>query len=127
MPVETGARWKAPRTRGRSGGASPRGRIAELQRARLLGAAVLVVEELGWSSTTVAHITSRARVSRRTFYDLFENREDCLLAVLEDIVERVAGEIRNAELDRCDWTERVRGGLLVVLSFFEREPGLALS
>jgi AcrR family transcriptional regulator len=100
-------------------------RIAELQRARLLSAAVLVVDELGWSATTVAHITARARVSRRTFYDLFENREDCLLAVLRDVVERVEGEIADAELAGCEWRERVRGGLFVVLSFFDREPVLA--
>jgi AcrR family transcriptional regulator len=125
MPVEVGVRRKALQTRGRSGGASPRGRIAELQRARLLAGAVLAMEELGWSSTTVAHITSRARVSRRTFYDLFEDREDCLRAVLEDIVERVAGEIAGAQLTGLGWADRVRGGLFTILSFFDREPVLA--
>jgi AcrR family transcriptional regulator len=126
MPVETtGARGSALKTRSRSGGASPRVHIAELQRARLLSAAVVAVDEFGWSRVTVAHITGRARVSRRTFYDLFENREDCLRAVLEDIVERIAGEIADAPLAGCDWRERVRGGLLVILSFFDREPVLA--
>jgi AcrR family transcriptional regulator len=125
MPAAASVRRRAPRTRGRSGGASPRVRIAELQRARLLSAAVLVVDELGWSATTVAHITARARVSRRTFYDLFENREDCLLAVLQDVVERIEGEIADANLAGCEWLERVRGGLLVILSFFDREPVLA--
>jgi AcrR family transcriptional regulator len=125
MPVEIVARRSAPKKRSRSGGASARVQIAEMQRARLISAATLAVEELGWSATTVAHITSHARVSRRTFYDLFENREDCLLAVLKDIVERVAGEIGNAELDGGDWADRVRSGLFVILSFFDREPGLA--
>ena len=126
MPVETtGGRRQAVKTRSRSGGASPRGHIAELQRARLLSAAVIVVDELGWSGTTVAHITSRARVSRRTFYDLFENREDCLRAVLEDIVARITGEIGDAELSGLAWVERVRGGLFTILSFFDREPVLA--
>jgi AcrR family transcriptional regulator len=125
MPVEAGAQRRALRTRGRSGGVSPRGRIAELQRARLLAGAVLAAEELGWSSTTVAHITARARVSRRTFYDLFEHREDCLLAVLEDVVERIVGEIADAELSGLAWADRVRGGLFAILSFFDREPVLA--
>jgi AcrR family transcriptional regulator len=125
MPVETGARRNALKTRLRNGGASPRVRIAEMQRARLLSAAVLAVDELGWSGARVAHITSRARVSRRTFYDLFENREDCLRAALEDVVGRIAGEIADAELAGCEWRERVRGGLLVILSFFDREPVLA--
>jgi AcrR family transcriptional regulator len=125
MPAEVGARRKALQRRGRSGGASPRGRIAELQRARLLAGAVLAMEELGWSATTVAHITARARVSRRTFYDLFENREDCLRAVLEDVAARIAGEIAAANLADLAWVERIRGGLLTILSFFDREPVLA--
>jgi AcrR family transcriptional regulator len=125
MPAAASVRRRVPRTRGRSGGASPRVRIAELQRARLLSAAVLVVDELGWSDTTVAHITARARVSRRTFYDLFENREDCLLTVLQDVVERIESEIADADLAGCEWRERVRGGLSVILLFFDREPVLA--
>jgi AcrR family transcriptional regulator/DNA-binding MarR family transcriptional regulator len=125
MPVEAGVRRDGPVTRGRNGGASPRGRIAELQRARLLAGAVLAAQELGWSATTVAHITARARVSRRTFYDLFEGREDCLLAVLGDIAERVEGEIATGEVAGLGWADRVRGGLLAILSFFDREPVLA--
>jgi AcrR family transcriptional regulator/DNA-binding MarR family transcriptional regulator len=125
MPAQARVHPRALRTRGRSGGISPRGRIAELQRARLLAGAVLAAQELGWSSTTVAHITARARVSRRTFYDLFEHREDCLLAVLEDVVERIEGEIETAELSGLGWADRVRGGLLTILSFFDREPVLA--
>jgi AcrR family transcriptional regulator len=126
MPVEVGMRRKALRARARNGGAaSPQVRIAELQRARLIAAAVLVVDEVGWTRTTVAHITSRARVSRRTFYELFEGREDCLRAVLEDTVGRIAGEIANAKLEGLGWADRVRGGLFVILSFFDREPVLA--
>jgi AcrR family transcriptional regulator len=64
-------------------------------------------------------------VSRRTFYDLFANREECFLAVLEDAVARIEGEIQAADLAGLVWRERVRGGLLAVLSFFDREPVLA--
>jgi AcrR family transcriptional regulator len=68
-----------------------RGQIGEIQRARLLGAAVAAIDELGYPGTTVAHITARAGVSRRTFYDLFENCEECLLSVLEDILAHRGG------------------------------------
>ena len=103
--------------RSRPGAVSPRGQVSEMQRARLLGAAVVAVDELGWSRTSVAHITGRARVSRRTFYDLFANREDCLLAVLEDTVELIAAELADANLDALSWRERVRTGLWTILSF----------
>jgi AcrR family transcriptional regulator len=102
-----------------------RARVSDMQRARLLGAAVASVEELGWTGVTVASIASRARVSRRTFYELFGDREDCLLAVCSDTSERIAAEIEVAGLDGLSWRERVRTGLWVVLSFFDREPELA--
>jgi AcrR family transcriptional regulator len=99
--------------------------VAEMQRARLLSGAVAAVDELGYTDTTVAHITSRARISRRTFYDLFENREDCLLAVLEDAVALLTGELAAAKLDGLVWRERIRVGLWRILCFFDREPALA--
>jgi AcrR family transcriptional regulator len=110
----------------RRGGVSPaRVRVSEMQRSRLLGAAVAAVNEEGYANVTVAHITERARVSRRTFYDLFENREACLGALIEDVVGRIEREIARADLDSLPWRERVRGGLLAILSFFDREPALA--
>jgi AcrR family transcriptional regulator/DNA-binding MarR family transcriptional regulator len=99
--------------------------VAEMQRSRLLAATVRTVEELGYAHTTVANITRRARVSRRTFYDLFENREDCLVAVLDDAAQRVAAEFERAGLAGLPWRERVRGGLWTILSFLDREPVLA--
>ncbi len=126
MPVETGVRRSAlSRARSRGAKGSPRVQVSEMQRARLLAAAVVTIAELGYARASVAHITARARVSRRTFYDLFASREDCLLAVLQDTVQSVSVEIADAQLTGLPWRERVRGGLLVILSFFDREPVLA--
>ncbi len=99
--------------------------IVEIQRSRLLAAAVVAVDELGYADATVAEVTSRARVSRRTFYETFGNREECFAAVLEDVVALIEGEIAAAGLEGLSWRERVRGGLWVILSFLDREPALA--
>ena len=45
--------------------------MARVQEARLLTATLETVDERGYSSLTVAQITERAGVSRKTFYDLF--------------------------------------------------------
>ncbi len=92
---------------------------------RLLAAAVRAVDELGYADTTVADITSRARVSRRTFYELFCDREACLAAVLEDALGLIQAELAAAELERQVWREQVRVGLFTILSFLDREPVLA--
>jgi TetR/AcrR family transcriptional regulator len=99
--------------------------VSEIQRSRLLAAAVRAIDEDGYGDATIAHITSRARVSRRTFYEQFEDREDCLSTVLENALAAIEGEIAAAELDGLGWRERVRGGLWAILSFFDRDPALA--
>jgi AcrR family transcriptional regulator len=106
-------------------GETTRGQVAEIQRSRLLAGAIGAVAELGYEGVTVAHITSRSRVSRRTFYELFANCEECMAAVLVDIVGLIEAEIARAGLQECDWRERVRRGLWTILCFFDREPELA--
>lgn len=104
---------------------APHGRLASIQRSRLLAAALTEMDERGYASATVAHITSRSRVSRRTFYELFANREECLVAVLEQAVELIEHDLTQADLGGLPWLERVRAGLSVILEFFDREPVLA--
>jgi AcrR family transcriptional regulator/DNA-binding MarR family transcriptional regulator len=96
-----------------------------MQRSRLLVAAVGAVVEHGWEGASVARITQRAGVSRRTFYEMFENREECLHAVLENAVSQIEDELTTADLAGLGWSERVREGLWRILCFFDREPALA--
>jgi AcrR family transcriptional regulator len=99
--------------------------VVEIQRSRLLAAAIRAVDEIGYAETTVAQITGRARVSRRTFYELFENRDDCLAAILQATAELVEAELAGAELAGLSWRERLRMGLWRILCFFDREPVVA--
>ena len=112
---------KRARVGGRDG-VGQGGRLAEIQRSRLLAAAVRAVDELGWGSTTVADIVARSRISRRTFYETFANREECLAAVFEDLLCVIAAELAGAGLEGLVWRERVRRGLWAILGFFDREP-----
>jgi AcrR family transcriptional regulator len=96
-----------------------------MQRARLLNAAVVSIDESGYSGATVAHIAARARVSRKTFYDLFAGREDCLLAILEDTANRIAADLAGFDPEGLSWRERVRTGLWEILSVFDSEPAIA--
>jgi AcrR family transcriptional regulator len=99
--------------------------LVEIQRARLIAGAVCAIEEFGYAQTTVGHITRRASVSRRTFYELFANREDCLAAVMEDLLGQIGRELAEASIEDLPWRERIRAGLWAILSLFDREPALA--
>ena len=96
---------------------TPREQMLEMQRARLLAAAVGAIDELGYARATVGHITARARVSRRTFYDLYAGRDECLLAaILEDVAAESRRSSRRRALHGLPWRERVRGGLWTILA-----------
>ena len=103
----------------------PRVQVEEIQHSRLLVAIAATIDELGFEQSTVTRIAARAKVSRRTFYEFFENRETCLVALIDAVVERVERDLEAAGLEDLEWRERVRGGLWVILSFLEREPVLA--
>ncbi len=103
---------------------APRVHVEEIQRSRVLSAAAAVIDELGYEQSTVQRIAARARVSRRTFYELFDNRDACLVALLDDVVQRVERKFEAAGLEGLAWRERVRGGLWVILSFLDSEPTL---
>ena len=99
--------------------------VAEVQRSRILGAAVAVVSAYGYPKMTVSRVTGRAGVSRRTFYDLFEDRDDCFLAVFEDAVAQASGVVVSAyEVGGRSWRERVRAGLAALLGFFDEQPAV---
>jgi AcrR family transcriptional regulator/DNA-binding MarR family transcriptional regulator len=75
-------------------------------------------------SVSVALVVARAGVSRRTFYELFEDREDCLLAALEESFARIARRVVAAYEQREGWRDRVRAGLAALLVFLEEEPAV---
>jgi AcrR family transcriptional regulator/DNA-binding MarR family transcriptional regulator len=100
-------------------------RLTEIQRGRIIAAAIDVACETGAGNTTVAHIVSRAGVSRRTFYEVFQDCEDCLLAAFDGGVNRVAHCTIAAYESANGWRERMRAALVALLGLFEAEPELA--
>ena len=90
----------------------------------MLAAAADVVGELGYGGMSVARVTDRARVSRRTFYELFGDREDCFLAVFKEAVARANAIVEEVVSGEAGWREQVRAGLSALLGFAEDEPVL---
>jgi AcrR family transcriptional regulator len=109
---------------GEEGVSFTREQVDEIQRTRVLGALSEVVAERGAGSATVAHIVARAGVSRRTFYELFADREDCFLAAFDQAVERAVARVLPEWESAGRWRERIRGALVALLGFFDEEPDL---
>src|SRR3954467_11093334 len=58
--------------------AAPREVVAASQRERMLAAMAEAVGEKGYGPVAVAYRRARAGVSRKTFYEHFDNKEECL-------------------------------------------------
>jgi AcrR family transcriptional regulator len=99
--------------------------VGDIQRARLLKAASDTVAEIGYSRMTVAEIISRARVSRKTFYQAFDDREDCFLALFELTLAHAATVTVGEYRSRREWRAMLRSALGSLLVLMEREPALA--
>ena len=60
-----------------------RAEVEESQRLRLLRAMAEVMTEKGYARTSIADVLRRARVSRETFYELFDSKEECFIGAFE--------------------------------------------
>jgi AcrR family transcriptional regulator len=101
------------------------GHVAEMQRRRLLLAFVEVLAERGLENASVGRVCKRAGVSRRTFYELFDDRDECLVAAFEEAIERIAQPMLAAWEARGSWQERVRDALAALLEQLDADPDLA--
>lgn len=79
----------------------------------------------GTSSVTVARVIARARVSRRLFYELFADVEDCLLVTFDWAVGQARAIVQDACREESEWLGQMRAGLAALLCFFDRQPLLA--
>jgi AcrR family transcriptional regulator/DNA-binding MarR family transcriptional regulator len=98
--------------------------VEEVQRTRILEAMAEMTVDWGVGAVTVSHVVARAGVSRRTFYELFGDREACLLAAFDLGVERARARIEPAYTAQSRWRDGIRVGLAGFLSFLEDEPAL---
>lgn len=104
----------------------PRGQLAEMQRARLLSAMVEAVWELGYAQVTVADVIRRARVSRKTFYGLFGDRDDCIVAAFEQALAECRALALAAYADESTWCDGIRSALAALLASMDQKPEFAV-
>lgn len=75
-----------------------RKQVALHQRARIHGAMVEAISRKGYEGTSVKQVIGLAGVSRRSFYELFANKQECFLATFDLIVHREIQKIRRVYL-----------------------------
>ncbi|HVQ51927.1 MAG TPA: TetR/AcrR family transcriptional regulator [Mycobacterium sp.] len=96
-------------------------------RQRLLDALEEGIAEDGYPRTTVADIVRRARTSRRTFYEHFDSRESCFVALLTDANAEQVRQISAAVDASAPWRNQVRQAVEAWISSGESRSSLMLS
>lgn len=116
------ARLKERLPRGRHG--LPREAVTESQRKRIHRAMIEVVSSRGYPDTRVVDVIGVAGVSRKTFYELFESKEDCFLAAYDLLLGNLLTEATDAfeSQSGAPWAQRVGAALEALLAHLSKHP-----
>jgi AcrR family transcriptional regulator len=67
-------------------------------------------------------VVRRSGVSKRAFFEVFQSEADCFSAAFEEGLGRLSRTVLERTVGREHRLERVRGGLVALLGFFDDEP-----
>jgi AcrR family transcriptional regulator len=98
--------------------------LEESRRTTILEATAALVAERGVAALTLGDVLARAGVTRRLFYECFDDRDACLPAAFDLGVQRAAQRIAPAYDAQSRWRDAIRAGLAELLRFLDDEPAL---
>lgn len=97
--------------------------VKAIQRERLLAAMTGTVTEIGYNTLTVQNVLTRAGISRPTFYEQFEDKEDCFLAAFDAASSRMRERMEAAVTESgSSWRDQLRSGIAELLHYIADEP-----
>ena len=123
-PVTENTKAIFPRLPAGRGAMSPE-KVARHQKARLQGAMVLTVARNGYADTTLRELVGLAGVSKTTFYDHFENKQDCFLSTFDEIVAEVGKRVGDAYRQPGDFRQKLVAALAIFMQTAVEEPQAA--
>lgn len=93
-------------------------------RQRLLDGLAQVLGERAYAELTIADVVAAAHVSRRTFYEHFEGKEACLLALCERLSDEVLTLIATGYDPEGDWVQELEKITSAYLQNLQQRPAL---
>jgi AcrR family transcriptional regulator len=114
---------KVERIRPRSG--LSRLEVRAIQRRRILDGLAAALVYHGYEDTKITDVVELAGVSRPTFYEFFEGKEQGFAVAYGDGVERLVDVVEMAIEGERDWATCLSVGLSAGLDFLADSPPLA--
>ncbi|MCH9666871.1 MAG: TetR/AcrR family transcriptional regulator [Actinomycetia bacterium] len=99
------------------------GSVAE----RLLDGLASSIDDRGYRETTVADIVRHARTSKRTFYEHFSGKDECLVELLRRNNADLITGIQAAVDGEADWQLQIRQAVGAYVDHIEERPAVTLS
>jgi AcrR family transcriptional regulator len=96
-------------------------------RDRLLDGLAASIGERGYRDTTVADIVRHARTSKRTFYEQFASKEECLIELLRRNNEDLIATIQAAVDPEADWLHQIDQAAQAYVDHIGSRPAVTLS
>jgi AcrR family transcriptional regulator len=93
-------------------------------RARLIDALAATLDQQAYADTTIADVVARAHVSKRTFYEQFASKDDCLVALCETLSQRTLALIAEGFDPNADWVEQLGHVTRAYLASLQAQPVL---
>jgi AcrR family transcriptional regulator len=103
----------------------PRSFVAQNQRERILAAVADVTSAASYGEMSVEDIIVTAGISRRTFYEHFENKEEAFLAAYEEAAGQMLTAVRAAYESHQGFAERLRAGIEAFVGLLAADPAFA--
>jgi AcrR family transcriptional regulator len=94
------------------------------QRERLLAGVITAANRDGYAHANVSAVIAEAGVSRPTFYEYFVDKDDCFLAALSDVQERLLDEVRAA-VSNATPEQATDAAVAALVGFASAQPAMA--
>jgi AcrR family transcriptional regulator len=95
-----------------------------VHRSRLLEGMAHAVAAKGYADTTIADIVREAGVSRRTFYEHFSTKAECLIALYGAASHKALKVLRDAIDPGHEWQTQIERALAAYLGCMAQNPVL---
>jgi AcrR family transcriptional regulator len=99
-------------------------RTAEEVREALTGGLAAAIADKGYAATTIADVVMHARVSKRTFYEHFTDKEACLMALYEQGCVSLLAVVKSAATGGGTWKSMINDGVTAYLNALESMPAV---
>jgi AcrR family transcriptional regulator len=88
----------------------------------IFDALIETVARRGYDRTTIERVVSIAEIPAPVFDEHFENKQDCFLQALDELVDRLERQLLESLDQTASWPERIERGLRTLLAALAEQP-----